>query len=131
MSQEGLPLKSGAVTSPASPKGSEILNRKSPESAYPQYFSPSGPHSALRGELMWVQKLLAFDQNGSVSVISLRGLSAALSAFQKDLRVQVRGQLPLPVFTAADTVSRSPEDSLIPSGRKMPRYPKKNRNYKF
>ncbi len=99
--------KLDADISPANEKEKESLVESSGDGIYPRYFLPTGPHQRVRAELMWVNKLLAYDQNDSVSGISVRELREALLRFQKDLRVQVRGQLPLPVFLEADTLSQS------------------------
>ncbi len=52
---------------------------------------PAGPHGAVRAQLMWANKLLAYDQSGSISRISVLELKAALLAFLRDLRVGARG----------------------------------------
>ncbi len=70
-----------------------------------QSYSVGGPHGPLRAQLLWVNRLLAYDENLSVSVISLRELRRALLAFQAEVRLIPPGQLGQ---APAVAVSRSP-----------------------
>ncbi len=91
MTQLPLPgYKAGAGISPQS--GSEKRNESllGASSSHPSYLV-AGPHSQVRTQLMWVNRLLAYDVNSSVSVISVRELREALSRFQKEVRALALG----------------------------------------
>ncbi len=94
MTQLPFPETIPADTSSSSPTESETEKMLPTEKeAYsPLSYLPSGPHGRMRAELAWVNKLLAYDQNNSVSAISLRELRRALSAFQAEVRVSALGQ---------------------------------------
>ncbi len=105
MTQGRLPeSNSPAGTRPASPSP-----EKTPAYQYSSPYQVGGPHSKLRTQLLWVNRLLASDETNSVSAISVRELARALSAFQKDLRVQVLG------VGGLEASSRSP--SRTPTGQ--------------
>ncbi len=70
----------------------------------------SGPHAALRTQLLWVNRLLGYDETLSVSKISLRDLREALSTFQKEVRLLL-AEVPVP--DVGVTRSRS----MIQTGR--------------
>ncbi len=109
MSQQQLPeSRSDADISPESQNdGGESPSRPEiPPSS--QLYLVAGPHSQLRTRLAWVNRLLAYDETLSVSVISLRDLNRALSAFQLEVRVQALGQGP-------DTAASSPSRSSTPT----------------
>ncbi len=73
------------------------------ENSYSAYLV-SGPHGSLRTQLLWVNRLLAYDESLSVSAISLRQLRGALSIFQSEVRLLAHV---VPVPDAGATRSRS------------------------
>ncbi len=98
----------------------EILSRQGGPSSL-QLYSVAGPHGQLRTQLAWVSRLLASDENGSVSAISLRELKEALLVFQREVRLLARG---LAVEPEVSSRSRS-------STRTNPRSAKaRTRNFK-
>ncbi len=96
----------------------------------PLLYSPAGPHGRLRAELMWVNKLLASDLKGSVSVISLRELKRALSAFAAEVRIQALGDgVPL-VSLGAVMPSRSGGSTRATPGTRFQRTARNERRLK-
>ncbi len=107
MTQQPLPESSlGVDTYGESQSGESPIQRESSaaSSSRLQSYAVNGPHGRLRTKLLWVNKLLSSDEQSSVSVISLRDLDRALSAFQKEVRVQV---LALPDFQVDASNRRS------------------------
>jgi len=84
------------------------IKRPSPlGAAFPGSFSLTGAHSVVRGEMAYVNRLLASDETRFVSKTSVYALRRALSDFLKDVRSQASAEVGLGVFTGADTHFRS------------------------
>ncbi len=84
----------------------------------------SGPHSRVRTRLLWVNKLLAYDESNSVSVISVKDLEAALSRFQQEVRL-------LPLASGEGPEASSPSRSSIRTGPRSVSRSVKNRTRNF
>ncbi len=120
MTQEHPPSKLGADIVPSSPSETALVIVRMPDGpSSPQYFLPEGPHGPVRAALSWANRLLASDENGYVSVISVRDLRRALLTFQREVRAQALEDPALRDFSAGDTRSRS--------GAPPPRIPGTNR----
>ncbi len=108
-------------------RDSEIASKIPPGVSSPSRpYSVEGPHGQVRTMLMWVNKLLAYDVNGSVSAISVRELRLALIAFQKDVRAQ---GMALGVVNATATEGSSRSRSSTPTNRRSS-IKEKTRNFK-
>ncbi len=84
-----LPLPESSIPVDISSSRRNNASQRAPASPYSSPYQVAGPHSKLRTQLLWVNRLLASDETSSVSGISVRELGEALSRFQKELRVQV------------------------------------------
>ena len=96
MTQLVLPeSNSGVDISGSNPSESESEIQKTPAASSPsQPYVVVGPHARVRTLLLWVNRLLAYDEATSVSAISVSELRQALLAFQKDLWAQGLGGAP-------------------------------------
>ncbi len=72
-------------------KMQEPLSAMTPEAFVPLPYSPLGPHARLRAELLWVCRLLTFDEGDAIAPSSLRAIRLAVAAFQGEVRVQALG----------------------------------------
>ncbi len=88
MTQPLLPESSSPADTAELNSGESETKKPNPVESFHQSYLVGGPHGRLRTQLLWVNRLLAYDEKSSVSVISLRDLGRALSAFQQEVRVQ-------------------------------------------
>ncbi len=114
MSQSEFPehnQAAGTVQAKLSEAESETQSQMTDRS--PLSYSVLGAHARVRADLLWVCKLLASDQNNSVSVILVRDLRRALSDFAAGVRVQDSAGAAPPGSTGGATPSPSGESRRV------------------